>query len=146
MNGQVTKVKMLDTKDGIGYLITFALETGKSARTWIMTRYGNYQNWKQIIDGGKGTPVAGLTMKNDTLINADCAPMIRKLIAFLLPIFMLQEPAVADDMFFWVKVSIPGNKMVLEERVEIIIPRDEETDIVRPAIILPKGTIIKIGE
>ena len=71
MKGQVTKIMQRETKDGPTFMITFALEDGKSARAWVVKRFGNYTRWAPIINKGKGTAVEGLVLKGKSLINAD---------------------------------------------------------------------------
>ena len=75
MQAQVTKINRLETKDGPTYMLTFTLDNGKSGRTWVCERFGNYRNWKDIILKGVGATVTGIECKGraNNLVNADSA-------------------------------------------------------------------------
>lgn len=76
MKGTITSVKNQPSKFGGNvYLVTFACEDGKSRRSWIDPKNGNFKRWAMFVQKGKGVSLDGLTIKDDFLINADSAPV-----------------------------------------------------------------------
>lgn len=77
MKATVTSIKNQPSKFGGNvYLLTFSCEDGKSRRSWIDPKNGNYKRWKPILDEGKGASVDNLTVKDEAFINADSFPVL----------------------------------------------------------------------
>lgn len=76
MKAQITSCR--DTKSKYGgsvVMLTFKMEDGKSARTWLDPKCGNYTRWSGIVTKarkGESIGVDGLNLKRGgSLVDAD---------------------------------------------------------------------------
>lgn len=77
MKATITSVKAQPSRfGGMVFLITFACEDGKSRRSWLDPKNGNFERWKEIIKAKRGTGLDGLMVsgKDTNLIDADSFP------------------------------------------------------------------------
>ena len=84
MRAKIVKIEEKDSKyGGFFYFIFFKGEDGKSYRTCVYPRYGNFKRWQPVIndftkDGIKEIWLDGLVKKGERLIDADSLFTVKK--------------------------------------------------------------------
>lgn len=77
MKATITSVRSQPSRfGGIVYLITFSCDDGKSRRSCLDPKNGNFERWKDILTLKRGTGLDGLMVskKDNALIDADSFP------------------------------------------------------------------------
>ena len=77
MNGEITYVsKPTESKKNgsVFFVVSFLMEDGKKAQTFVTKGLNNFARWEPLLV--EGTKVGGLKLKKPGLINAD-SPVVK---------------------------------------------------------------------